>query len=97
MKDSVGIKVIKILDGKTSYLKLKNYIMFENNWISKHDKILYNNNGDTFFVLDFQEIEQEMPILPIIPTSIPIKKTFKKKFSCLKLNKNIDVGDVLYI
>ena len=86
-------KVKKILDGKTSLLKLKDYIMFEDNWITEHDKILYNENGESFPVLDFQEIEEDVFIMDTLPYE---SGRMKHKFSCVKLDKNVNVGDIFY-
>lgn len=89
-----GNKVKKILDGITSYLKLKGYIMFEDRWICEHDKILYNENNESFSVLDFQEIEVNTLVMPeIVPH---FNGWSMRKFSCVKLDKIVNVGDVFY-
>lgn len=89
-----GVK--KILDGVTSELKLKDYIMFDDNWISENDKVLYNKKGESFSVIDFIEIETEVPFSPPIPAFLPVKKTYRKKFSCVKLDKGVNIGDIFY-
>lgn len=89
-----GNKVKKILDGVTSKSKLKGYVMFEDNWISENDKILYNKNGDVFSILDFQEIIQNILIIDTMPYESGYREL---KFSCVKLDKIVNVGDVLYI
>lgn len=87
-------KVKKICDGITTPLKLKNYVMFEDNWINEFDKILYNQNGDSFSVLDFQELEENTLVMPDI---MPYYNGWSfRKFSCVKLDKNINVDDVFY-
>ncbi|MFW6226300.1 MAG: hypothetical protein ACOC3V_05025 [bacterium] len=62
-----GTKVKKILDGITSFLDLKNYIVFEDSWISEYDKILYNEKGEPFLVLDFKEIHENVIVMSYLP------------------------------
>jgi hypothetical protein len=88
-----GSKVKKILDGVTSRLKLKDYIMFEDNWIGKNDKILYNEKGVSFSVLDFEEIKENTLILDTMPYESGWREL---KFSCVKLDKSVNVGEVFY-
>lgn len=88
-----GTKVKKILDGKTSKLKLKGYVQFEDNWINENDKTLYNEEGDSFSVLDFDEIKENTLILDTMPYE---SGWCELKFSCVKLDKNVNVGDVFY-
>jgi len=74
--------------------KLKDYIMFEDNWISENDKTLYNEEGVSFSVLDFQEVEENTLVMPDI---MPYHNGWVfRKFSCVKLDKNVNVGDVFY-
>ena len=61
-----GNKVKKICDGITTRPHLKDYVMFEDNWISKHDKILYNEKNESFLVLDFKEYEENTLVMPDI-------------------------------
>ena len=89
-----GNRVKKIFDDRNP--KLKNYVMFEDFWITENNKVLYNQQNEEFLIIDFIEVEEEIPILPHIPISIPVNKTYRQKFSCLRLNKNVKVGDVLY-
>lgn len=88
-----GIKIKYISDGK--YLKLKDYVVFENNWITKHDTILFNQDNEEFIVLDFQEIEENTltstTLLPFINGRV------KQKLSCVKLNKNVEKNDIFYV
>lgn len=90
-----GNKVTKICDGITTYQKLKNYVMFEDNYISEHDEILYNKDGEPFSILDFEEVEENTLVMPEI---MPYLDGWRlRKFSCVKLDKEVNVGDVLYI
>jgi hypothetical protein len=89
-----GNKVKKICDGLTTYLKLKDYVMFEDNWITENDKILYNEKNESFSVLDFQEVEENILVMPEI---MPLHSGWAfRKFSYVKLDKNVNVGDVFY-
>lgn len=89
-----GNKVKKLCDGVTTYQRLKNYVMFDDNWISEYDKVLYDKNGVAFSVLDFQEIEENTLVIPDI---MPYGNGWMiRKFSCVKLDKNVNIGDILY-
>lgn len=88
-----GTKVKKILDGVTSKLKLKDYIMFDDNWITENDKTLYNEKGDSFSVLDFEDIKENTLILDTMPYESVWREL---KFSCVRLDKDINVGDIFY-
>lgn len=75
-----GTKVKKILN---------NYVIFEDRWISENDKVLFNQKGDTFIVLDFKEVKEKTLI---------IENVYKEQiFSSVKLDKNVNVGDIFYI
>ncbi len=58
MKDRKGTKVKRILN---------DYIMFEDNWINENDKTLYNNDDESFSVLDFKEIKENTHIMNTLP------------------------------
>lgn len=88
-----GTRVKKILNGVTSKLKLKGYIVFEDNWINENDKTLYNKNNVSFSVLDFEEIKENVLIIDTTPYESGWREL---KFSCIKLDKDVNVGDVLY-
>ena len=89
-----GNKVKKICDGITTRPHLKNYVMFEDNWISGHDTILYNEKNESFLILDFQEVEENTLIIPDI---MPYHNGWGlRTFSCDKLVKNVNVGDIFY-
>ncbi|MFW6220031.1 MAG: hypothetical protein ACOC33_04250 [bacterium] len=90
-----GNRVKKICDGITTNHKLKGFVMFEDNWITENNKILYNKDGELFSVLDFQCVEENTLIMPEI---MPYLNGWAfRKFSCVKLDKEVNVGDVLYI
>ena len=87
-------KVKKICDGITSTIDLKDYIVFDDNWISENDKTLYDENGNSFSVLDFKEIEENTLVNPEV---MPYFDAWKFcKFSCVKLDKVVNVGDIFY-
>lgn len=90
-----GNKVKKICDGVTTYLKLKDYVMFEDNWITENDKILYNKDGVFFSVLDFQEVGENTLVMP---ETMPYLDGWSfRKFSCVKLDKNVNMCDIFYV
>ena len=41
-------------------------------------------------------INEEVQILPIIPKSLPIKTTYVKYRTCIKLPIKVNVGDVFH-
>lgn len=86
-------KVKKILDGITYYVDLKDYVMFDDNWISDHDKILYNPDGESLKVLDFREVTDNTLVMPDL---MPYMNGWRLlKVSCVKLDKKVNVGDLL--
>lgn len=88
-----GTKVKEIFDDKTPYLKLKGYIQFEDNWITENDKILYNEKGVSFSVLSFKKIKRNTLMLNTMPYGSGWREL---EFSCVKLDKPVNVGDVFY-
>jgi len=89
-----GNRVRKICDGIKTPLSFKNFVMFEDNWVSETDKILYDKNGDSFSVLGFKEIEENVLDNP---EYLPYFDGWRMcKFSCVKLDKNVNVGDILF-
>jgi len=63
--------------------------MFEDNYINESDKILFNDKREPFLILDFKEIEEECRI----SSNIHYNKWVNRKFSCVKLDKEVKVGD----
>lgn len=83
-----GTKIRKIFGEENPILK--GYVVFEDNWICEFDKVLFNNKGDIYLVLDFKEIKENV--------LFPYKNVWKEqKFSCVKLDKCVNVGDVLFV
>ena len=78
-----GSKIIKITD--------KDYVVLEDRWIGKNDKILYNQNNKEFHVLGFYVLTEEEKVSPYIDLKI------KNNYSCVLLDKKITIGDILYI
>lgn len=67
-----GTKIIKIFGDEN--IKLKNYVVFEDRWISKHDKFLLDENNNKYIVLDYKII-RDYSVYGV------------RKYSCVKLNK----------
>jgi hypothetical protein len=86
-----GTKVKKIFGDENP--KLKGYVVFEDNWITEFDKVLLNVDGDIYLVLDFQEIKENVLIMDTLPYESGWRE---QKFSCMKLDKVVNVGDVFY-
>jgi len=90
--------VTEIGDGRTSSGMVIGYAIFGDNWISSHDKVLYDDNGNEYEVLDFQEIEKEVckyPELNKFFHIIGIHGYVKEHYSCLKI-EGAKIGDVFY-
>ena len=88
-----GTKVLEILNGKTEYLKLDGFALLEDTWITEFDEKLYNQYGVEYSVLEHYVLEREAKPNPYIRSQKPIIN----KFTCVLLNKTINVGDVLYV
>jgi len=100
MEKYKGTKVNKIGDGVKTLLKVKGYAILEDRWVSENDKFLFDQNGNTYTVLDFTEIEEYINYIPkvIEPGFIlPISNWQLTKLSCVKLDKEVNVGDILYV
>jgi hypothetical protein len=87
--------VKEICDGVHTAYELKGYAMFDDRWIGEYDKLLYNDKGETFAVLDVKVIEVNTLIGE---TSAYCNLWVNWKHSCVKFDKNIkiNVGDVFY-
>lgn len=89
-----GTKINRIGVGVTSYLKVKDYAILEDNWITEHDKVLVDQNGNQYNVLDFIEIKENtlvMDTLPYYSGWVELKKSY------VKLDKKINKNDILYV
>lgn len=73
--------------------ELENFIKFDNDFITDFNKLLCDKNGSLYNVLSYTTIEEDVPIID----TIGIKFFFKKKHTCLKLDKEINVGEMLYV
>lgn len=89
-----GTKVRDICDGITTHLNLKGYVILEDTWITEYNKIIYNEKREPISVLDYKEIELNTLVNPTILPHLNGWKIIK--FSCLKLDKIVNVGDILY-
>ncbi len=90
-----GITIRKICDGITTLLELKNYIIFNDSYISEHDKILYNQNNEIFTILDFQEITENILIIP--KGILYFDGYATRKFSCVKLDRMPNLNNIFYL
>lgn len=72
---------------------MKGYAVFKDNWISKNDNVLFNQNNEEFLVLDFQEVVENVLVIDTLPFENGFKE---RKFSCVKFDKTVKVGDVFY-
>jgi hypothetical protein len=88
-----GTKVLEILNGKTELQKLDGFALLKDTWITEFDKKLYNQDGVEYSVLEHYVLEREAKPNPHVIRQKPIIN----KFSCVLLDKPIEVGDVLYI
>jgi len=77
--------IIKKYNNKN--FELKKYVIFEDYWINKYDKFLYNKSKKIFKILDFITIEK---------ARISPYKGFER-YSCLLLDKPVKIGDIMYV
>ena len=94
---SKGNKIIYIGDGVKSLLRIKDFYVFDDNWITKYNKQLCDANDNVYNVISFEEIEDHVCTDSIINGQYPINNWRWVKRSCVKLDKEVNVGDVLYV
>ena len=96
---SKGNKIIYIGDGVKSLLRIKDFYVFDDNWITKYNKQLCDDNDNVYNVISFEEIEDyicdEYKLTD--QSHYPINTWRWVKRSCVKLDKEVNVGDVLYV
>ena len=86
-----GSTVKRILDHR--YPQLEGYLLLNDSWITENDKILFNKENEKFNVLDFMIFKENT----LIMDTVPFESGWREyKFSCVKLDKIINVGDILY-
>lgn len=66
----------------------EDWVIFEDNWISEYDKILYDINNDRYDVLDYYELIDKKKVG---------FRYINCRFSCLKLNKKVNIGEIFYV
>jgi hypothetical protein len=89
-----GAKVIKVIkDSKEHSLNIEGYVMLDDSWVDEYVKVLYKE-GVIYNILWFQEIlVHELIITP----STPYMNCWGyRKVSCVKLDKDVKVGDIFY-
>lgn len=67
----------------------EDWIIFEDNWISENDKVLYDIYNNKYNILEFCEL--------IIEHNYMWFKTIKKTVACVRINKKVDIGEIFYI
>ena len=91
-----GTAIKKVINRIDEYYSegLDGYVMFEDDWITENDKILYNQNNQLFNVLGFKVIEKNILVNPLVA---PFSDGWGiRKFSCVKLDKEFNLTDVFY-
>lgn len=86
-------RIVKKNDFK-QLIGLWGYIILEDNWITENDKILEDELGNEYKVLDFKKlkfVEHSTSPQSIMPTVL-----FTVKRSCIKLDKPIKPNMLLY-
>ena len=58
MIDKKSSKILLKYDGINSFHNLKDYVIFEDDWISEHDEILIDKNNVKYCTLDFKIVEK---------------------------------------
>lgn len=86
-----GNEVVEILGGYR-YPELESYVVFEDGWILEDDKVLYDCEGNVYNVLAYTTIDKEF----CIGSSIYTLRWFTRKCSCVKTDRAVRVGDILY-
>ena len=94
-----GNKIIYIDDGRTSSLRIKSYYVFEDSWISEYDKVLCDNDGIQYNVLDYYMTRDYVcdRLSSKLDVGYPISNWKWVNRSCLKLDMEIEIGNILYV
>ena len=94
-----GNLIIYIGDGIETLLRIKDYYVFEDNWITEYAKILYDKDGNEYEILDFQETEDYIcdERFDTHEYEYPLNTWRWTKRSCVKLDKKANIGDILFI
>ena len=93
-KNSKGSKILRFCDRYHDGFSLDGFVLFEDNWIGEENKVLYNQDGIAFNVLEFQEIEKNMLVMPEVMPYIDGWRMCK--LSCVKLDKEVQLSDIFY-
>lgn len=89
-----GNKIVEL----TSGLPKNQYVIFEDNFITQYDKSLKDENGVIYNVFDFKEVERISQFLKKGNDNGTIKVVpIYKNCTCVKLDKKINIGDVLFV
>lgn len=93
--DNKGTLVKAIGDRIITPLEYEGFAIMEDRWIDKSDTILYDQNGIIYKLLDYKELCEYVNIINPPSPYFPSQKV--NFVSCLKLDKPVKVGDILYI
>lgn len=86
-----GNEVVEILGGYR-YPELEGYVVFNDAWINEDDKVLYDCEENVYNILGYNTIEKEF----YEGNTIYTLRMFTKTCSCIKTDRGVSVGDILY-
>jgi hypothetical protein len=87
-------QVMNICDGISSPLRLKDFVVFGDNWVGEEDKILYDEDNNIVRVLGFEVLEINVLVMPDV---MPVHNGWAlRKFSAVKLDREVKIGDRFY-
>ena len=94
-----GNKIIYIGDGKTSLFKIKDFYVFEDSWITEHDKTLLDDNSIEYNVLEYAETRDYVcdRLSSILDIGYPCSSWKWVNRSCVKLDKEVKIGQILFV
>jgi hypothetical protein len=95
-----GNIIIGIGDGVTTLLAIKGFYIFNDNWITKYDTLLFDDDGNEYNVLDYYETEDyvcDEILFTDKEINFPINRWKERKRTCLKLDKKVYIGKMLYV
>lgn len=92
-------QIIYIGDGRTSLLEIKDFYVFDDSYISEHDKILVDDDGVEYNILDYREVRDHVcdRSLSEIETGFPMSSWRWQKRSAVKLDREAKIGQFLHI
>jgi hypothetical protein len=83
--------IIDIRPELRQYHEVKGYYILHDNWVTEHNDILCDKEGNEYLIMEFKEIELAEAINTNIPLQIPCPRLAWMKHSAVKLDADLDI------